>query len=63
MATKVKHLKEDKVFQYTITFTVESEREMTEEEVVSKAEEQWDRGHSPRSKFTDSYGFEAERTG
>lgn len=53
---------EKKTFQYTVTFTVETSREMKSEDLEEKAAEVWDGVATARVRklFVDSYGFSAE---
>ena len=54
---------EKKTFQYTVTFTVETTRQMKVEDLEEKAAAVWDGVATDRDRklFVDSYGFNAER--
>lgn len=51
--------KEKKTFRYTVSFTVETSREMKVEELEEKAAEVWDGENRHEDLFTDSYDFRA----
>jgi hypothetical protein len=54
---------ENKTFQYTVTFTVETSRRMEVEDLEEKAAAVWDGVATSRDRelFTDSYNFIAEK--
>jgi len=53
---------EKDTFRYTVTFTVETSRQLKPEDVEEKAAMVWDEGSATYKKlFVDSYGFSAEK--
>lgn len=63
MKKKSKPKNEKKTFPYTVTFTVETSREMKVEDLEEKAAAVWDGVATNRDRelFTDSYNFVAEK--
>jgi hypothetical protein len=60
MEGNMKNEKKTKTFRYTVSFTVETAREMDTWTLEEKAAAVWDSApDQTRKPFTDSYGFSA----